>query len=214
MKTPDFLRTGALVLALLLSPTLASAQLGPPVSFEISGTAGALVPTSSLANATQAGTTEDLEASSNFAFGANLAVLLPIGFTLEAQGLLAPGSDLEQAGTSSDWLALTGAFIYRFPVPVVSALVQPFVGAGAGVRSHSFDDFESLSLQQQAALGGSDSSSDFVADVMLGTYINAIPGLKIRLEARDYLSSFGTAGGDSNFQNDLTFLAGLGFEFP
>lgn len=213
MRTSSLVRTASLALALLLAPAVAAAQVPSPVSIQISGTAGALVPTSSLAKAAAAGTAEDVEIGSNFAFGANVGLSLPIGFDIEAQGLLSPGADLGSFGgtsVSSDWLALTGVLLYKLPLPGIS----PFFGAGAGIRRHSFDNFQSLPTQLQDGLGGESESSDFTGEITVGVKLGLIPGADVRVEARDYLSSFSPVSGDGVFQNDLVLLAGLGFSFP
>lgn len=199
----------ALAVALLASPTLLSAQPGPvksPVRLELSGAAGALVPATDLIDAT--GTGPALSMESTFAIGGNLGVLLPGGFGLEAQALFGPGGDFEDEAGEADFFAVTGDVIYRFPVPAVGALIQPFLGAGAG--------FKELSIEGSTRTGLDGDSSDFVANVLLGTYVTIVPGWRIRLEARDYLSSFSPEGtdGESNLQNDFVLLGGLAFQFP
>lgn len=199
----------ALVLAFLAAPAALSAQPGPvksPVRAELSGAAGALLPTSDLIEAS--GTGAALSMETTFAIGGTLGILLPGGFGLEAQALFGPGASFEDEEGEADFLAVTGDLVYRFPVPAVGALVQPFIGAGAGVRD--------LSIEGSTRTGLDGDSSDFVANVLVGTYVTVVPGWRIRLEARDYISSFSAEGtdGESNLQNDFVLLGGLAFQFP
>lgn len=197
----------ATVLALVL-PRPATAQPGPikaPVRAEFSVNGGVLVPATDLIETTT-GTTPPLKLAQSFAFGGSVGVLLPAGIGIEAQGLFSPGMEVEDdAGavvTGGNFTAVTGNLIYRFPVP----LIQPFIGAGAGFKSLSFDD-------ATTPLG--EDASDFVANVLAGAYVTIVPGWRLRVEARDYLSSFTPASGaESAFQNDFAILGGTSFRFP
>ena len=202
-------RAAAATLAAALAlwmPAEASAQPVPsPIQVELNFSGGAMVPVSTLIEDGGV-TTENLELSSSPAFGGGVGIGLPGGLTLEGQALFAPGTELQNVSgdqiTEGDILTLTAHALYKFPLP----LVKPFFGGGAGYRSLSFDDVGAL---------GSDSEGDFTGVILAGAYITAVPGLNIRAEVRDYLSSFTNPLNDeSNLQNDIALLAGLSFSFP
>lgn len=190
-------------------PADAAAQPGPvgsPIQVELNLSGGVLVPASTLIEGDQV-TTGDIEVSESAAFGGGVGIGLPGGLVLEGQALFAPSTGIEDVSgnelTEGDILNVTAHAIYKFPLP----LVKPFFGGGAGFRS--------LSLEDAAALQ-TDSESDFTGVLLAGAYITAVPGLNIRAEVRDYLSSFQNplATDESNLQNDVALLAGLSFSFP
>lgn len=190
-------------------PAPAAAQPGPiesPVKVEFTFSGGVLAPASTLVDGSGV-TGGELELSEAFAVGGGIGVLLPGGFSVEGQALFSPGTDLEPSGggdavTDADFLAATANIVYRLPTP----LLQPYFGAGGGLKRVSFDDPTVL---------GTDSETDFTGSLLLGTYVKLIPGWTIRVEARDYLSSFTDPRTDeSEFQNDLAFLAGVSYRFP
>lgn len=191
-------------LVLLLPSAGASAQgpLAPPLQLEISVSGGFLVPATSLADETQV--PNEVRLADSPAVGGGLGLLLPGGLNVEAQGLYAPGADLETAGASdraADFLALTGNLVYRLPLP----FLQPFLGAGAGVRQ--------ISTESSAEDSETQRENDFTVALLAGTYLSLVPDWRIRLEIRDYLSSFAVGEG-SKLQNDLAFLAGMTLRFP
>lgn len=203
-------RAAAALLATALAfwmPAKASAQSVPsPIQLELNISGGAMVPLSTLIEDGGV-TTENLELSSSPAFGGGVGIGLPGGLTLEGQALFAPGTELENVSgdqiTEGDILTLTAHALYKFPLP----LVKPFFGGGAGYRSLSLDDVGAV---------GSDSEGDFTGVLLAGAYITAVPGLNIRAEVRDYLSSFTNPlnEDESSLQNDVALLAGLSFSFP
>lgn len=190
-------------------PAEASAQPGPvssPVQVELNVSGGVLVPLSSLVESS--GTGSELELSESAAFGGGVGIGLPGGLVLEGQALFAPGTKLEDLSgaqlTEGDILTVSGHALYRFPLP----LVKPFFGGGVGLRSLSLDDATALET---------DSESDFTGVLLAGAYVTAVPGLNIRAEVRDYLSSFQDprlTEDASKLQNDVALLAGLSFSFP
>lgn len=203
-------------LAVALAPRPAAAQPGPiesPVKVEFLVSGGMLSPTSTLADREDI-SGADVALGDVFAFGGGIGVQLPLGFGVEGQLLYAPGADLEPTGpqiASADdevtiadagFLAATGHLVYRFPLP----LIQPFLGAGAGVRRVSLSEPNPL---------GTEGATDLTGSLVGGAYVDIVPGMTIRLEARDYLSGFDDPRfGDSEFQNDLAFLAGLAWRVP
>lgn len=213
MSTPArtlLTRTAAALAATALAawlPAEASAQPGPissPIQVELNVSGGALVPASTLI---EAGGVGDLDLSSSVAFGGGAGIGLPGGLILEGQALFAPGTSLEDVDgnqiSEGDILTVTGHALYRFPLP----LVKPFFGGGLGYRGLSLDNVDAI---------GTDSEGDFTGVILAGAYVTAVPGLNIRAEVRDYLSSFENplTADESSVQNDLALLAGLSFSFP
>lgn len=210
--------TGAVLLAAAFAlpgiPRSAAAQpADPPVELEFTATGGLLAPATDLTDPIVTAppsadpSTRALELSGAFAFGGGVGVKLPGGLTAEGHLLFSPGVDLQTAddGTvlsDADHLALTGHLLWRLPLP----LVQPFVGAGGGWKRVSFDDPSVL---------GTEDESDLTGTLLAGAYVDLVPGLTIRAEARGYLSSFEDPRvDDSELQNDMAFLAGLVWSVP
>ena len=205
-------RSAAGVLAAALAfwmPAEASAQPGPvgsPIQLELNLSGGVLVPASTLVDGSGV-TGSELDLSSSAAFGGGVGIGLPGGLVLEGQALFAPSTGLEDVDgtelTEGDILNVTAHAIYKFPLP----LVKPFFGGGAGFRNLSLEDATALQT---------DSESDFTGVILAGAYVTAVPGLNIRAEIRDYLSSFQNplATDESKLQNDVALLAGLSFSFP
>lgn len=195
----------ATALALWL-PADAAAQSASPIQVELNLSGGVLVPASALIEDGGV-TTGDLELSESAAFGGGVGIGLPGGLIVEGQALFAPGTDLEDVSgeliTEGDILTVTGHALYRFPLP----LVKPFFGGGVGYRSLSLDEVGAL---------GTDGEGDFTGVLLAGAYVTAVPGLNIRAEVRDYLSSFENplVEDESSLQNDIALLAGLSFSFP
>lgn len=208
---------GAMLLAAALAstPIATAGQPGPiesPVQLEFTASGGLLAPTTGLTDRLVAapglsGASPEMGLSQAFAFGGGVGVKLPGGLTAEGQLLFSPGVDLQTAETGTvlsdaDHLALTGHLLWRFPVP----LVQPFLGAGGGWKRVSFDDPTVL---------GTEAESDLTGTLLAGAYVDLVPGLVIRAEARSYLSSFADPrADDAELQNDMTFLAGLVWSVP
>lgn len=207
----------AAAVALAAAPPPAAAQPGPiesPVQLEFTAAGGLLAPAASLTGDIPAApppTPDDpanaLELSEAFAFGGGVGVKLPGGLTAEGQLLFSPGVDLRTTETGAvhsdaDHLALSGHLLWRFPLPVV----QPFLGAGGGWKRVSFDDPSVLGVEDE---------SDLTGTLLAGAYVDLVPGMTIRAEARSYLSSFADPRvDDSEFQNDMAFLVGLVWSVP
>lgn len=226
-NVPDRLARGAgrLLAASLLGcvavcmPIRATAQLAPPVRLELTAGAGTLQPGTDLARGSNVigGATR---LGGSLALGATAALQLVGGLGVEAQALWAPNAALEDAGGTheggADWLALSLDAVFRPPLPILSSLLEPFLGAGLGVRRLT------VHPEPQSVPGGplvgvvlADSSArrDFAVEGLVGTYVK-LPGLwRLRLELRDYISSF-TDAGDARLQNDLAVLGALVIRVP
>ena len=189
--------------AALAAPGAALAQAAP-LHLEFGLQAGRFSPSGTLAEGSGV-TGGDLELTESFALGGHAGVQLPGGLQFEAAVVTAPGTDLEGSGgeeSGASFLAATGHVVWRFPVP----LVEPFVGAGGGVRRISFDRPGVLGTEEESGLAGS---------LLGGVYVTAVPGWRIRLELRDVVSGFeDPRTGESELQNDLFFLAGLSWRIP
>lgn len=210
----DLVSRLTIVAFLAAVPAALSAQPGPvssPVKVELSPVAGALVPLSTLIEASEATENEDVDLSEALVYGGNAALHLPGGLGLEIQGLFAPGTETESGdGSSADasYRVLTGGLTYRLAPPGIDRVVDPFVGIGGGVRHFSLDEDETSPGEERP------EEDDFVATLQLGTYLT-LGSLTLRAEVRDYISSFGLEGtGDSILQNDLAALLGVAFRFP
>ena len=189
--------------AALAAPGAARAQAAPlHLEFGLQG--GRFSPAGTLAEGDGV-SGGDLELTESFAFGGHAGLQLPGGLQLEAAVVTAPGTDLEGSGgeeSGASYLAATGHVVWLFPIP----LVEPFLGAGGGVRRVSFDRPGVLGTGEESALAGS---------LLGGAYVTAVPGWRIRLELRDVVSGFeDPRTGESELQNDLFFLAGLSWRVP
>lgn len=200
-------------------PTPVAAQLVPPIRLELTAGAGTLQPGTDLARASNVigGATR---LGGSLALGATAALQLVGGLGIEAQALWAPNAALEDPGGTheggADWLALSLDAVFRPPLPILSSLLEPFLGAGLGVRRLT------VHPEPQAVPGGplagivlADSSArrDFTVEGLVGTYVK-LPGLwRLRAEVRDYITSF-TDAGDARLQNDLAVLGALVIRVP
>lgn len=192
----------AALLALSLLPSSGRAQAAPlHLEFGVQG--GVLSPSGDLA---EGGGAEggDLELTEAFALGGHAGVQLPGGWMVEAAVATSPGIEVRGSGgsTGASFLSATGHLVYRLPVP----FVEPFLGAGGGIRRLSFDDRSTLET---------DEASDLAGVLLGGAYVTAVPGWRVRLEARDVISGFeDPRTGDSELQNHLLFLAGVSWRIP
>jgi len=215
-----------LVASLLSSPWLAMparavGQLAPPIRLELTAGAGSLQPGTDLARG------PDLVGGStrlggSLALGATAALQLVGGLGIEAQALWAPNAALEDAGGTregdADWLALSLDAVFRPPLPVFSSLLEPFFGAGLGVRRlYPHPQPPALPVVNGSptavVLADTSARSDFAVEGLVGTYVK-LPGLwRLRAELRDYVTSF-TDAGDARLQNDLAVLGALVVRVP
>lgn len=220
-------RAGRILAASLLGslaawvPARASAQLAPPIRLELSAGAGSLQPGTDLARGPDVlgGATR---LGGGLALCVTAALQLVGGLGVEAQALWAPNAALEDPGGThegnADWSALSLDAVFRPPLPILSSLLEPFVGAGLGVRRltpHPGPATLPVVNGTPPAVVLSDSSarSDFAVEALVGTYLK-LPGLwRLRAELRDYVTSFSDAG-DARLQNDLAVLGALVLRVP
>ncbi|MFW6192063.1 MAG: hypothetical protein ACOC83_01140 [Gemmatimonadota bacterium] len=213
----------AAALVCLGSPT--AAQLAPPdtpLGLELGLQAGVFSPAGDLVAAREGETFGSVGATRSPALGATAGLRLPGGLVLEAQGLWVPDADMENDDGvrygDMGVLGLSAVGLYRPSLAGVDAFVQPFVGGGAGIRRYSFDpsvlpEPEGDRITQPAELGLEGDETDFTLELVAGAWVTLLPGFRIRLEARDYLSGR-TRDDASELQNDLIFLAGTGVALP
>lgn len=223
---PDPLLLAGLLAASLVclgSPT--AAQIAPPDAppgVELGLQGGVFSPAGDLVAAREGESFGSVGTTRSLALGATAGLRLSGGLVLEAQGLWVRDADMEDDGGvrygDVSVLGLTAVGLYRPSLAGVDAFVQPFVGGGAGLRRYSFDpsvlpEPEGDRVTQPAELGLEGDETDFTLELVAGAWVTLLPGFRIRLEARDYLSGF-TRDDESELQNDLTFLAGMGVALP
>lgn len=216
---------GVLAAALVCLGSPTAAQLAPPdapLGVELGLQGGVFSPAGDLVAAKEGETFGSVGATRSPALGATAGLRLSGGLVLEARGLWVPDADLEDdAGVrygDVGVLGLTAVGLYRPSLAGVDAFVQPFVGGGAGIKRYSFAPSvlpspEVGQVTQPAELGLEGDETDFTLELVAGAWVTLLPGFRIRLEARDYLSRFGRDD-ESELQNDLTFLAGVGVALP
>lgn len=198
------------------------AQLSPPVRFELAGGAGALLPGTDLVRADSL--PGGVQLGGSFALHGSAGLHLPGGFGIEGHLVWAPNAALEGTGGTklgrADWMALTLNGVYRPPLPILSSVLEPFLGAGLGVRrlypERPIGTFQCPRVPEipcPPVLQDASDRSEFAVEGMLGTEV-ALPGLwRLRVELRDYLTSFEDRG-DARLQSDLAVLGGLVLRVP
>lgn len=177
---------------------------------EASGQIGALVPTAEIVEGGEV-TPGSAEVGKGLALGANLGLVFSSGMALELQGLWAPGPGINgtalEGGPSLG--AVTVSVVQRLQIPVIRKVMVPFAGLGMGMRDLSFGEKARISGTEDRP----DGDTSVVGEFFGGLYVKAIPGFKIRIEVRDYLSKASVVD-QSNFQSDLAFLGGLAIGIP
>ncbi len=209
-------RYRAFVLALLLaaSPSALSAQ---DIQVAISGFGGAAIPTADLVDVLfpQVGAFS-LGHKAGFTAGGRVAVWPTSRFGIEAEGAYV-GSDVEVFGAARDTVGLTtrGASFFVGSLNAVYAVLAPplepvalYLSGGVGLISRGGDFFT-----------GFDDTSDIAGVVGIGLRYGVGPGWRLRLDVKDYISSFknealdllleAAGGTDSQLQNDLILSAGV-----
>ena len=195
------------IAALALVSAPARAQV-PTIKFEITPWVGYYVPATDLAEQ-QAGWNSPASLKSSLAYGGNLGIRLPMGIAIEAQVGMSPTEveldDGSGAGLETfDLDVLFGAanLQWRFGPPLIP--VKPYLTAGAGFVRWSPD--------------GGDATTNIAGNLGGGAYVSLGPIVKLRGDARAYVTTFsaqdvdpGTAD-ESKFQSHFVVSAGLVFE--
>ncbi|HKK27127.1 MAG TPA: hypothetical protein VKB18_03525 [Gemmatimonadota bacterium] len=189
-----------------LAPDTSLARRGGPEIFAIGG---ALAPLAQLSSDPGSFATE---VSSSAAFGGTVGWWLPGGLGAGVQVLYAPATlnilptsfqgpiptDLGDAG----YLAATAEVRYRLVSSGPAGVLAPYMALGGGIRRLNFDPIAQLDVQD---------TTDPVGTAAIGVESKLMGPLAVRLEVRDYLSSFdSSAPGDSHLQNDVLVTVGLG----
>lgn len=212
-----WLATALLLLAVTATPGPAQEAPGPwgaedpepeaGPSFEASILGGVLAP---LANLTDDPDSFGTAVTAAPALGAEVAVWLGGGFGVGLQGLWA-SADLQIVPTEfqgaiptelggAEWLGGTLSLLYRPALSGAAEAVQPFFGLGAGLRH--------LDVDTQAGPEVEDAT-DLVGTVAAGAHVPLVGPWRLRLEARDFISSFSSPTADENrLQNDLAVSVG------
>lgn len=198
---------------MLVCSLLASAALAPGVSaqsrFELTPFAGAFLP---LADLTDAFGSDNVVQSHSSAvtFGAHAGVRFS---ALSIEGTFAyVGTNLDSEGSgvtiSEDQTILIfgGSLLYNIEA---SRFMEFFLAAGAGIKSYSADD--------PLSPPGFEAGSDFMYNAGGGMRIFISPTTAIRVDVRDYMSTFdafellSASNQDAKMQHDLLLTVGLSF---
>lgn len=176
---------------------------------ELTGYIGALLPLSSFASQ---GDTIKVELSTRQMFAASLDYRFSGSWGIQVMGGYAQpeltvltvdpegSSPISTDVGSVDFLHAEATLLYRPRLPGAKAALLPYFGVGAGIRSLSFPD-ES----------GSQDSDDITFIVTAGSHIKLGNRVYLRLDIRDLISSFDSAGlVDSKLQNEFLINVGLG----
>jgi len=200
--------TVGVVLSLALPVTQAVAQESGS-GLDLTGYVGATLPLSELVNQ---GDTLKAELSTRPLFAASLDYWFSGSWGIQFMGGYAqpeltvtevdPGSGFPvstELGTV-DFLHAEATILYRPHLPGAAAAMLPYFGLGAGIRSLSFPDGS-----------GIEESDDVALIITAGSHINISDNVFLRLDVRDLVSSFNSAGlDDSRLQNEFLINVGLG----
>jgi len=204
-------RWGAIVGArMLLALPLAQAQGQESGSgLELTGYIGAILPLSQLANQ---GDTIKAEISTKPVFGASLDYRLSGNWGVQVMGGFGR-PDLTVSAVDDgtgfpvsvnlgtvDFLHAEATILFRPQLTGATAALLPYVGVGAGIRSLRFSDGS-----------GFEDSDDFTLIITAGSHISLSESVHLRLDIRDLVSSFESAGlDDSRLQSEFLVNVGLG----
>lgn len=100
------------------------------------------------------------------------------------------------------YLAATAEIRYRLRPAGPAGLLAPYAALGGGIRRLEFDPIARMDVQD---------TTDPVGTAAVGVAARLVGPVAMRLELRDYLSSFdSSATGQSHLQNDILITVGLG----
>lgn len=208
----------AIAACLLAIPAGAGAQEAEDETasgLELTGFVGALTPLAKLADS---GDTIRAELSTKVAFAAELDYWLGsfgIGVVghysnpeLTIQIAPSDGGDfptaLQLGGV--DYFTLTGNLLWRPVLEGSAAVVRPYFGIGAGIASITYptsEDYPEISDETR-----------FTGSLVGGAQVALRRGWFVRLDIRDYISSFDTEPfRESKMQHDLVTSIGVGYAF-
>lgn len=135
------------------------------------------------------------------AFGGIVGVRIGKHFAVEGTVSYVPGKVTADGlpGFDARILSYTGGLAYYLPAPM---RLEPFVNAGAGVKTYDFDRTPA------------DRETDLVGSFGAGTNLTLTRALALRIEGRDQVSSFNSklGGVDNTIQHDLLLTGGLTFK--
>lgn len=122
---------------------------------------------------------------------------------LPAEASLSSGD--VSAGIDTNVLLYGASFLVNFPVR--ESNLEPFLAVGAGAKRYDADDVEGEETEAE---------TDLMWNFGGGARIFLSENVAIRLEARNYMSSFDPEepGLDTQLQNDVLLTAGLSFVLP
>lgn len=208
----------AVVCALLTLPSSGTAQEAEAESasgFEITGSIGALTPLAKLADS---GDTIRAEFSTKVAFAAELdywfgafGIGVVGGYsTPELTLQIAPDDDIGFPESidlgSADYFTITGNLMWRPVLSGSATVVRPYLGVGAGLVS--------ITYPQSDEFTGIADESRFAGSLFGGAHVSLSSGWFVRLDVRDYISSFDTEPFEqSKMQHDLVTTFALGYAF-
>lgn len=181
-----------IVLAVALGTSPASAQ---ETYLGVTAFGGAFFPTADLV-------TDEFKQTTSFVFGGRLSLWTLPRFAVELEGSYSSSGLETYAGEQSGWF---GAFSMNLLYSVIKPPLETFDiyltgGLGFVKRSSEFFQVEE----------GMDDPTDVAAVVGTGIRYGVRRGLYIRLDLKDYISSFSKPGVNrSQLQNDLLVTAGI-----
>jgi hypothetical protein len=195
---------------LLLVLPFAQAQAQESGSgLELTGYIGTVLPLSQLANQgdtikAEISTKPVVGASLDYRFSGNWGVQVMGGFGKPELTVSAVDSGSEFPVTinmgSVDFLHAEATILFRPQFTGAAAALLPYFGVGAGIRSLSFPDGS-----------GFEDSDDVTLIITAGSHIQVSERVHLRLDIRDLVSSFESAGlDDSRLQNEFLINVGLG----
>lgn len=208
----------ALVLAFALSPGTLKAQA--PMQFTVSGFGGALIPAGDLVDELISGGVGLLTIGHKTGFtGGGRIAIWPTGkIGIEIEGMIGL-SDVELVGVApAGGFIEEGTFdanIFLGSLNLVFAAIKPpldpvsvYISGGIGLVSRSGDAFD-----------GFQDTSDIAGVLGIGLRYGIAPGFRLRIDAKDYISSFqekaldealaDLGGISSQLQNDVLLTAGV-----
>ncbi len=216
------LRYRTAVLALLLAALPSTLEAQGPVTFTINGFGGVFLPASDLFDEVFPGIASlSFGHETGFNAGGRVAVWPTRRIGIEAEGSYV-GSDVEITGfipgDTTLQPATVSANVFYGSLNVVFVLFDPpldpiavFVSGGVGLVSRSGDFFD-----------GFEDEQDIAGVAGIGLRYGVAPRVRIRVDLRDYISSFeetaisdafnaalGTDDVGSKLQNDLLVSAGV-----